>query len=192
MTCSICNCEVTLPALTVIFGTKDRAVYAGHLIHMTPREAEITAVLINKHGAFASVIDIMRGMYGARWIDYEQDNVPNLVSRVRHKLRTVGIEIVTVNKVGYALRLKNGCACARSSLVSRAGRGQHKNRPVRYWTDERLRPIAELLTRGYSHAAAGAELGSTKAAITGAIRRNSQRIKELSAHEARQSMGGRS
>lgn len=59
------------------------------------------------------------------------------------------------------------------------------------WKDDRLRAVAELRLKGFSFSMVGRELGETRDAISGAVRIYRQRIAELQAHEARQSMGSR-
>lgn len=185
--CSHCKHEIALPAIAVEFGTKDRAVYAGHSVAMSPREAEVTAVLINKQGEFADVIELMRGMYGATWIDYEPEGVPAIVSRARHRLRAVGLEIVTVNK-RYALRLKDGCACARGEKPVKA---KSKSKIEKVWNDERMRVLARHVLAGERPVDTARKMGVSADAVHSIIKRQRARFQELKADEARIAMGSR-
>lgn len=187
VTCPACKCAIAIPALTVEFGTKDRALYAGHSIAMTPREAEVTAVLINKQGEFADVIEFMRGMYGATWIDYEPEGVPAIVSRARHRLRGVGLEIVTVNK-RYALRMKDGCACARGEKPKKA---KPKSKIEKVWSDERMRVLARHVLAGERPVDTARKMGVSADAVHSIIKRQRARFQELKADEARIAMGSR-
>lgn len=187
MICPICNCEYEPVAMHVELGEQDKAWRGGRAVNLPPQQAEAAYVVSAKSGEFASIEEIMCGLYGRRlWEDHDPEILPTMFARVRHKLRPLGVTLLSAKGQGYALRLIDGCACLRPKPSKPV-----YTRTDRHWTDSRLRPVARLLARGYSWASVGVALGISKGSVTGAIQRNRKRVEELIAHEANIAMGAR-
>lgn len=197
--CMICKGEHRSADWRVVFGDKDFAAMGGASVRLSPLQAEIAGVIANKGGGFASMREIMIGIHGPKWHDHDPEHIPHYVSKIRKKLRRIGVEIISAYRIGYAARPIDGCECARANSLSAVAikRGLKpprlpKPRAPSKWEDaNRLKRVALLRARGMSCSEIGHATGETTNAIVGAIHRNRQRIQELMAHEARIAMGHR-
>lgn len=191
MKCPICQYEIAPPRLHVELGENDTAWSGDLSVALTPIQAEAAFVVAGKHGEFASIEDIMRGLYGRSWEDYDPESLPTLFSRVRYRIRHIGATILSGGPRGYAARLINGCYCVRERVAAASKEKQQRRVQTRKWEGAILRRIAVMLNKGHSFAEIAGKIGETKNSVTGGIQRNRAEIAELRAHEARQSMGHR-